>query len=141
MVCVIYCTALIMLSCFETGGWNVDGKGPSIWDTFTHQKGKIFQDQTGDRACNSYGLWEEDLKCIKQLGLSHYRLSFSWSRLLPEGTACNINKKGRLLGLLLSYTFIEPFCWHYKITVTKSNCFIIMQILQHSKSIMLIPNL
>lgn len=76
------------------GGWNVDGKGPSIWDTFTHQKGKIFQDQTGDRACNSYGLWEEDLKCIKQLGLSHYRLSFSWSRLLPEGTACNINKKG-----------------------------------------------
>ncbi|KAG8510332.1 Cytosolic beta-glucosidase [Galemys pyrenaicus] len=61
------------------GGWDADGKGPSVWDTFTHQGGeRIFKNQTGDVACGSYTLWEEDLKCIKQLGLTHYRFSLSW---------------------------------------------------------------
>ncbi|XP_076829578.1 cytosolic beta-glucosidase isoform X2 [Brachyhypopomus gauderio] len=76
------------------GGWNVDGRGPSIWDVFSHTKGKVFEDQTGDVACNSYQLWDEDLRCIQHLGLTHYRLSFSWSRLLPDGTANNVNPKG-----------------------------------------------
>ncbi|XP_072542944.1 cytosolic beta-glucosidase isoform X2 [Salminus brasiliensis] len=72
----------------------MDGKGPSIWDTFSHAKGRVLDDQTGDVACNSYQLWDEDLKCIQQLGLTHYRLSFSWSRLLPDGTTNNVNAKG-----------------------------------------------
>ncbi|XP_066576870.1 cytosolic beta-glucosidase isoform X1 [Amia ocellicauda] len=76
------------------GGWNADGKGPSIWDTFCHEKGRVFEDQTGDVACNSYELWEEDLRCITQLGLTHYRLSFCWSRLLPDGTTRHVNQKG-----------------------------------------------
>ncbi|XP_028844528.1 cytosolic beta-glucosidase [Denticeps clupeoides] len=76
------------------GAWNEDGKGPGIWDTFCHRKGRIFEDQTGDVACNSYHLWEKDLKCILQLRLTHYRLSFSWSRLLPNGTTDHINEKG-----------------------------------------------
>ncbi|XP_063777761.1 cytosolic beta-glucosidase-like [Pseudophryne corroboree] len=77
------------------GGWDADGKGLSIWDTFTHQGGdRVFKNQTGDVACGSYTLWEEDLKCIKQLGLTHYRLSLSWSRLLPDGTTGFINQKG-----------------------------------------------
>ncbi|XP_053560070.1 cytosolic beta-glucosidase [Bombina bombina] len=77
------------------GGWNADGKGLSIWDTFTHQGGdRVFKNQTGDIACSSYTLWEEDLKCIKQLGLTHYRFSLSWSRLLPDGTTGFINQKG-----------------------------------------------
>ncbi|XP_036453605.1 cytosolic beta-glucosidase [Colossoma macropomum] len=76
------------------GCWDTDGKGPSIWDTFCHAKGRVFEDQTGDVACNSYQLWEEDLKCILQLGLTHYRLSLSWSRLLPDGTTNYINPKG-----------------------------------------------
>nr|XP_060633866.1 cytosolic beta-glucosidase-like [Anolis sagrei ordinatus]XP_060633867.1 cytosolic beta-glucosidase-like [Anolis sagrei ordinatus] len=77
------------------GGWNADGKGPSVWDTFTHQGGdRVFKNQTGDVACGSYTLWEEDLKCIKQLGLTHYRFSLSWSRLLPDGTTGFINQKG-----------------------------------------------
>ncbi|XP_006884590.1 PREDICTED: cytosolic beta-glucosidase-like, partial [Elephantulus edwardii] len=77
------------------GGWDADGKGPSVWDTFTHQGGKrVFKNQTGDVACGSYTLWEEDLKCIKQLGLTHYRFSLSWSRLLPDGTTGFINQKG-----------------------------------------------
>ncbi|XP_069868544.1 cytosolic beta-glucosidase isoform X1 [Dipodomys merriami] len=77
------------------GGWAADGRGPCVWDTFTHQGGeRVFQNQTGDVACGSYTLWEEDLKCIKQLGLTHYRFSLSWSRLLPDGTTGFINQKG-----------------------------------------------
>ncbi|XP_016806892.1 cytosolic beta-glucosidase isoform X5 [Pan troglodytes] len=79
----------------NVGGWDADGKGPCVWDTFTHQGGeRVFKNQTGDVACGSYTLWEEDLKCIKQLGLTHYRFSLSWSRLLPDGTTGFINQKG-----------------------------------------------
>lgn len=80
--------------CSGSGGWQADGKGPSIWDTFSHEKGRVFEDQNGDVACNSYELWEKDLECIQQLGLTHYRLSFSWARLLPDGTTRNVNQKG-----------------------------------------------
>nr|XP_020517025.1 cytosolic beta-glucosidase-like [Labrus bergylta] len=76
------------------GGWQADSKGPSIWDTFCHEKGKVFGDQNGDVACNSYELWEKDLECIRKLGLTHYRFSLSWSRLLPEGTTRHVNQKG-----------------------------------------------
>ncbi|XP_030017480.1 cytosolic beta-glucosidase isoform X2 [Sphaeramia orbicularis] len=76
------------------GGWQADGKGPSIWDTFCHEKGRVFGEQNGDVACNSYELWEKDLKCILQLGLTHYRLSLSWARLLPDGTTRHVNHKG-----------------------------------------------
>ncbi|KAE8279044.1 Cytosolic beta-glucosidase [Larimichthys crocea] len=76
------------------GGWQADGKGPSIWDTFCHEKGRVFGDQNGDVGCNSYELWEKDLECIQQLGLTHYRLSLSWARLLPDGTTRRVNQKG-----------------------------------------------
>ncbi|KAM6949120.1 cytosolic beta-glucosidase [Aplochiton taeniatus] len=76
------------------GGWDADNKGPSIWDTFCHAKGRVFEDQNGDDACNSYMLWKKDLECIQQLGLSHYRLSLSWSRLLPNGTTHHVNQQG-----------------------------------------------
>ncbi|KAM9835298.1 cytosolic beta-glucosidase isoform 3-T3 [Syngnathus typhle] len=75
-------------------GWQADGKGPSIWDTFCHEEGHVCGAQTGDVTCNSYELWEKDLKCIQQLGLTHYRLSLSWSRLLPDGTTGHVNQKG-----------------------------------------------
>ncbi|CAJ1086320.1 cytosolic beta-glucosidase isoform X1 [Xyrichtys novacula] len=76
------------------GGWQAGGKGPSIWDTFCLEKGRVFGDQNGDVACNSYELWEKDLECIRQLGLTHYRFSLSWSRLLPDGTTQHVNQKG-----------------------------------------------
>lgn len=73
----------------------MDDKGPSIWDTFCHEGGRlVFEGQSGDITCNSYELWEEDLRCIRQLGLTHYRLSLSWSRLLPEGITRHVNQKG-----------------------------------------------
>ncbi|XP_031965073.1 cytosolic beta-glucosidase-like [Corvus hawaiiensis] len=103
-------------------GWNADGKGPNVWDIFTHQGGdRVFKNQTGDVACGSYTLWEEDLKCIKQLGLTHYCFSLSWSRLLPDGTTGFINQKGNCFlkiegcsfnsRLLLQSGIINPVCY------------------------------
>lgn len=86
---VDYCHFFLIL-----GGWQADGKGPSIWDTFCHEEGRVCGAQTGDVTCNSYELWEKDLKCIQQLGLTHYRFSLSWARLLPDGTKGNVNQKG-----------------------------------------------
>lgn len=82
---------LLML---HRGGWQADGKGASIWDTFCHQEGRVLGGQSGDVSCNSYQLWDQDLDCIKQLGLTHYRLSFSWPRLLPDGTTGHVNQEG-----------------------------------------------
>lgn len=87
-------TVLKMNCCVHGGGWQADGKGASIWDTFTHEGGRVFGEQNGDQACRSYELWDEDLKCIQTLGLTHYRLSLSWARLLPDGNTRHVNQKG-----------------------------------------------
>lgn len=42
-------------SAYQTeGAWDKDGKGPSIWDAFSHKKGKVFRNETGDSACDGY---------------------------------------------------------------------------------------
>ncbi|XP_041468729.1 lactase-phlorizin hydrolase-like [Lytechinus variegatus] len=76
------------------GGWNEDGKGESIWDTFSHE-GRIYNNQTGDVACDSYHKYTEDVQLVKAIGLTHYRFSISWPRILPQGTiAGGINQAG-----------------------------------------------
>jgi beta-glucosidase len=67
------------------GAWNEDGKGPSIWDTFTHTPGRIRNGDTGDVACDHYHRWPEDLALLRELGVGVYRFSISWPRVLPEG--------------------------------------------------------
>jgi beta-glucosidase len=49
-----------------------DGRGPSIWDTFSHTPGKVFQGDTGDVADDSYHLYKEDVKLLKSLGVTGY---------------------------------------------------------------------
>lgn len=68
------------------GGWNLDGKGPSIWDTFSRIPGNIKDGSNGDVACDHYNLWEQDVELMKRLGIANYRFSISWSRILPDGT-------------------------------------------------------
>jgi beta-glucosidase len=75
------------------GAWNEDGKGPSIWDTFGHTPGKVFQDIPGDIAADHYHRFRSDVEIMKSLGLDSYRFSFSWPRILPDGTG-SVNQKG-----------------------------------------------
>jgi beta-glucosidase len=75
------------------GAWNVDGKGPSIWDEFTHKKGNIKDKTTGDVACDFYNKYTEDLQLLKNLNFDTFRFSVSWPRILPYGTG-KINQKG-----------------------------------------------
>jgi len=67
------------------GGVDVDGRGPSIWDTFAHTPGRVLAGASGDIACDHYRLWSQDLDLISWLGLSAYRFSISWSRWQPAG--------------------------------------------------------
>lgn len=98
------------------GGWNEDGKGLSIWDTFSHTQGKIADGSTGDVACDHYHRWQEDVQLMKEIGLNAYRFSLSWPRILPEGKG-RINPKGldfydRLVDALLQNN-IQPFITLY----------------------------
>ena len=89
-----------------------DGKGMSIWDEFSHKKGKIKNNENGDVACDHYKRYHEDVKIMNEIGLDAYRGSISWSRVLPEGMV-RINQKGldfydKLTDELLKYD-ITPF--------------------------------
>jgi beta-glucosidase len=71
------------------GAWNEDGKGESIWDRVWHLDGKA----NGDVACDHYHRYEDDVNTMQKLGLTTYRFSASWPRILPEGTGL-VNHKG-----------------------------------------------
>eukprot|EP01018_Ginkgo_biloba_P033181 Gb_09558 [translate_table: standard] len=71
------------------------GRGPSIWDTFSHTPGKIDDGSTGDVADDEYHRYKEDVKIMKTMGVDAYRFSISWSRILPKGSLKGgINKEG-----------------------------------------------
>src|SRR5262249_41648693 len=61
------------------------GRGPSIWDTFSHLPDKILGGDNGDIACDHYHRWPQDVELMSQLGIRAYRLSTAWPRILPEG--------------------------------------------------------
>lgn len=73
------------------GGWDADGKGPSIWDNFTHIPGNINNNDTGDIACDSYNKLDEDLYLLRALRVNTYRFSLSWPRIFPNGRNDSIN--------------------------------------------------
>lgn len=75
------------------GAVNDDGRGPSIWDTFSKKPGKIKNNDHADVACDFYNLYESDLELVKKLGFTDFRFSVSWSRILPDGTGQK-NQKG-----------------------------------------------
>ncbi|XP_038879842.1 cyanogenic beta-glucosidase-like [Benincasa hispida] len=72
-----------------------DGKGPSIWDNFTHQHPeKIYDHSNGDVALDQYHRYKEDVALMKKIGFDAYRFSISWSRVLPKGKLSgSVNKK------------------------------------------------
>ncbi len=70
-----------------------DGRGPSIWDMFSRIPGKIKNGDIPDVTCDEYHRYEEDVRLMKELGVKSYRFSFSWSRILPDGTG-KVNQAG-----------------------------------------------
>ena len=70
-----------------------DGRGPSIWDVFSRLPGKIKYGGVPDVCCDSYHNVERDVAKLRELGVKAYRMSFSWSRILPVGTG-EVNPAG-----------------------------------------------
>ena len=75
------------------GAPGADGKGPSVWDTFSHTPGRVRGGDTGDIACDSYHRYREDVALMASLGLSSYRFSISWPRVQPGGRGA-VNVRG-----------------------------------------------
>ncbi len=67
------------------GAVDVDGRGPSIWDTYSHRPGEVWNGDTGDIACDHYHRMDEDLDLMKKLGVGSYRFSVAWPRVQPDG--------------------------------------------------------
>jgi beta-glucosidase len=94
------------------GAWNEDGRGASIWDTFSHTPGKVVHNENGDIAADHYHRWKEDIALLSEMGIKAYRFSTAWPRILPDGTG-KVNKKGldfydRIVDELLKRK-IEPY--------------------------------
>jgi len=75
------------------GGVFEDGRGPSIWDTFSRTPGRVFAGHTGDVACDHYHRYVDDVAMMARLGLASYRYSISWPRIQPDGTG-PVNTRG-----------------------------------------------
>jgi beta-glucosidase len=93
-----------------------DGRGPSIWDTFSRTPGRIADGSTGDVACDHYHRFSDDVRLMADLGLRAYRFSISWPRIQPGGSG-TANQRGldfyrRLVDDLLAHD-IEPWVTLY----------------------------
>jgi beta-galactosidase len=75
------------------GATKEDGRKPSIWDAFCNMPGRVHGRHNGDVACDHYHRWEQDLDMMKEMGVSAYRFSIAWPRIIPEGTG-RINETG-----------------------------------------------
>ncbi|KMM45708.1 beta-glucosidase [Cellulomonas sp. A375-1] len=68
------------------GAVDVDGRGPSIWDTFSRTPGKVLDGDTGDVAADHYHRVPQDVAMMGDLGLQAYRFSIAWPRIQPTGS-------------------------------------------------------
>src|SRR4029453_9110750 len=98
------------------GAAHEDGRGLSIWDTFSRSPGMVRNGDTGDTAADHYHRWQDDVALMRELGLRAYRFSIAWPRIQPTGRGAP-NQRGldfyrRLLDGLLE-AGIEPFVTLY----------------------------
>lgn len=75
------------------GATKADGRKACIWDAFSNMPGRVYQGHNGDVACDHYNRWEADLDLIKEMGVSAYRFSIAWPRIIPDGTG-RVNETG-----------------------------------------------
>jgi beta-glucosidase len=96
------------------------GKGPSVWDKYCEEPGRIWDGHHGRLACDHYQRYREDVGLMSRIGLQGYRLSLSWPRILPAGTG-KVNEAGldfydRLVDELLAagvQPWVTLFHWDY----------------------------
>lgn len=98
------------------GAVKEDGRGPSVWDTFSHTPGKVVNNANGDIADDHYHRYKDDVQLMKALGVKVYRFSIAWPRVFPQGSGTP-NPKGldfynRLVDELLA-NGIQPFATLY----------------------------
>jgi beta-glucosidase len=98
------------------GAANEDGRGLSIWDTYSRLPGKIKNGDTGDVACDHYHRYREDVALMQEFGVEAYRFSVAWPRIMPEGRGA-INEAGlafydRLIDAVIA-AGIEPWLCLY----------------------------
>ena len=106
------------------GAWDADGKGPSVWDYFCQQPGRVWEGHSGRVACDHYNRYREDVAIMETIGLQAYRFSISWPRVLPGGNG-SVNPAGidfydRLVDTLLEAK-IQPwatlFHWDFPLAL------------------------
>ncbi|CAG9333785.1 unnamed protein product [Blepharisma stoltei] len=109
------------------GAWNVSGRGQCIWDYFQNFPGRIYNNETGHVADDFYDRYPSDIKILQQLGIKNFRVSLSWTRLLPNGLVTNVNQAGvqfynNLFDALLA-AGIQPFVtlFHWDLPQTFNN--------------------
>ncbi|MHC5228950.1 glycoside hydrolase family 1 protein [Enterococcus sp. LJL99] len=98
------------------GAYDTDGKGPSIWDTYTRIPGTTFKNTNGDVAVDHYNQYQTDVALMAEMGLKAYRFSIAWTRIYPKGRG-EINEAGlafyeQLIDALLA-NGIEPIITLY----------------------------
>ena len=88
------------------GAAHEDGRGVSIWDTFSHAPGNVTNGDTGDIADDHYHRLEADLDLMASMSLEAYRFSISWPRIQPTGSGkpnkAGLDFYGRLVDGLLA---------------------------------------
>ncbi len=87
------------------GAFDVDGRGPGIWDAFARRPGAIVDGSDASRACDHYRRVEEDVALLRRLGVDSYRFSVAWPRVQPDGRGAvdprGLDHYDRLVDLLL----------------------------------------
>ncbi|MEU4194087.1 GH1 family beta-glucosidase [Kribbella sp. NPDC026611] len=88
------------------GAVATDGRGPSIWDTFAHTPGRIADGTTGDVAVDHYHRFGDDIRLLADLGMTAYRFSIAWPRIVPDGSGAT-NQAGLDFYRRLAETCLE----------------------------------
>lgn len=98
------------------GAHDVAGKGASIWDVFTAQKGKIKNGHHAINACDFYNFYKDDIQLVRDLNIPNFRFSISWSRIMPTGVApvnqAGIDYYNKIIDFLIECN-IEPWITLY----------------------------
>ncbi len=75
------------------GATHETGRSDCIWDTFARKPGAVYAGNNGDVAADHYHRYEEDLDLMAELGVTAYRFSIAWPRVIPGGTG-EVNRAG-----------------------------------------------